>query len=92
MPKTKKKRLHDDTEEEVFTVEKVLNKRIGSNGRGEYLLKWMNYPESESTWEPEDNLDCPDLIEAYETKHSKRQGEGKTKVTSPVTASKKVSV
>lgn len=67
MPKVTSKRFKKSKKpnEEVFSVEKITQKKI-QDGKVFYLLKWHGYPESENTWEPEENLSCPDLIERYE--------------------------
>ncbi|KAK6089564.1 hypothetical protein P3W45_001446 [Vairimorpha bombi] len=59
--------VKDIEDETVYDVEKILKKRI-RKGKPEYLIKWVGYPDSESTWEFEENIFAKDLIEEYESK------------------------
>ncbi|XP_031277475.1 signal recognition particle 43 kDa protein, chloroplastic [Pistacia vera] len=48
---------------EYGVAEGVLGKRMGDDGKQEYLVKWTDIDEA--TWEPEENVD-PDLIKEFE--------------------------
>ena len=55
-----------------FEVESLLDKRI-SSGIAYYLVKWKDYSESESSWEPISHLEnSMELVRLYEEKRGRK--------------------
>ena len=58
-------------EENVYAVEHIIRKRALKK-RTQYLVKWVGWPEDQSTWEYASNIH-PDLVRAFEGKPPPRQ-------------------
>jgi hypothetical protein len=47
-----------------FEVERILSKRY-RKGQTEYLVRWKGYEETDDTWEPTKNLQCPEVLRRF---------------------------
>lgn len=56
-------------EADDFQVEVILKKRV-NEGNVEYYVKWMGFPDEDNTWEPEQLLTCPDLIQQFNSRQT----------------------
>lgn len=67
------------SEDDVYNVEKILQSRTNRKGKKEYLIKWLNYPNEDNTWEPQENITdiCPSLIKEFEDGFKSRVKQGK---------------
>ncbi|KAJ1041040.1 hypothetical protein NDA10_003767 [Ustilago hordei] len=54
-----------------FEVEALIDKH-SHNGITEYKVLWRGYSEEAASWEPVENLNCPDLIQEYEVSEGGR--------------------
>ena len=59
--------MDDLGDDQVFAAEAITKKRL-RKGRTEYLVKWKGWSPKYNTWEPEENILDPRLIQQYERK------------------------
>ena len=59
----------------IFAAERVLKKRK-RKGKMQYKVKWLGYPEDQSTWEPEENILDKSLIGHFE--HGQKRNQRKS--------------
>ena len=58
--------IEESSSEIEYEIEKIIGKRI-IKGEIEYKVKWLGYDESQSTWEPMENLiNAKEAIKEYE--------------------------
>lgn len=80
-----------------YVVEKILEKKV-TKGKTLYLLKWKGYSSDDNTWEPEENVDCPEMLAAFNkaqlekkkksAEEPKRRGPARAQVQKPKEAKK----
>ncbi|ENN77098.1 hypothetical protein D910_10208 [Dendroctonus ponderosae] len=63
-------------ENDDFEVDRIIDVYFHKNGKRDFLVSWKGYPASDNSWEPEDNMDCKDLI----AKYMEKSKEGKLRV------------
>lgn len=64
----------DEQSGEEYIVEKILaQKKRGKKTL--YLIKWKDWPDSSNTWEPEEHLSCPELLEEFKREHARKQSK-----------------
>ncbi|KAH0792166.1 chromobox protein [Histomonas meleagridis] len=71
-----------DSDEEVYKVEDIKGHKKKGN-KMYYLIKWVGYPDSENTWEPESNLSCPDILKRYQQSLVQKENSIKSSPKSP---------
>ncbi|KAF7273591.1 uncharacterized protein LOC143203496 [Rhynchophorus ferrugineus] len=55
-------------ENQDFEVERILDVYFHKDGKRDFLVSWKGYPAAQNSWEPEDNMDCKDLIAKFMAK------------------------
>lgn len=69
--KSKKKIEEDednDADDQDWEVEKIIDVRYNDDGTKEFQIRWKGCDSSQDTWEPEDNVNSPDLINQFMNK------------------------
>ena len=69
------------SEDCMYNVEKILDRRKSKNNKLLYKIKWEGYPMNQCTWEPLENLSTvSELVEEYDKSHPMKQNKkGKSK-------------
>ncbi|XP_072219165.1 LOW QUALITY PROTEIN: chromodomain Y-like protein [Leuresthes tenuis] len=63
--------------EELYEVERIVDRRKNKKGKVEYLVRWRGYSSEGDTWEPESHLStCMTYVHDFNRQHAERQRDG----------------
>lgn len=82
----------DENEDKEWEVEKIVDVETLRDGSRQFLIRWKGCDASADTWEPEENVDSPKLVEAFLRKSAgtpKKTTTPKKKASPKKSASKK---
>ncbi|XP_074595679.1 chromobox protein homolog 5-like [Brevipalpus obovatus] len=72
----------DECQQGEYVVENILGRRVNTaTDKVEYLIKWAGWNKKYNSWEPEENLSCPELVSKFLENHKASSS------TSPTTTS-----
>lgn len=61
-------------DDDYYEVEKILDKKF-ENEKIFYLVKWKHFPDTDTSWEPEENMQkCTKLVEIFNKEQEKSKG------------------
>ncbi|XP_015177843.1 PREDICTED: heterochromatin protein 1-like isoform X2 [Polistes dominula] len=63
--------IKNDENQKEFEVDKIIEVHFRKNKKREFLIRWKGFSAADDTWEPEENLNCPDLISKFMDKVEK---------------------
>ncbi|XP_046820030.1 chromo domain-containing protein cec-4-like [Vespa crabro] len=63
--------IKNDESQKEFEVDKIIEVHFKKNKKKEFLIRWKGFTAADDTWEPEENLNCPDLITKFMEKVEK---------------------
>ena len=74
--------MSDDSDEGTYEVEAIIGHRV-RDGKDQYLLRWKYYDDSEATWEFEEDMNCPELLQEYKAGVLSNEAPGHSKTVDP---------
>lgn len=66
--KAAKSKVVETEEEQDWEVEKIIDVRFNEDGSKNFLIRWKGCDPTQDTWEPENNVNSPDLVNAFMNK------------------------